>query len=378
MPYVTYTNVDKVNQTVLATEGQGTLRPCWALVYHHYVNRKSLAAPYSRKFALLAQPEGGGGNYGPNSGGFDQLSYGTLTCGRDPIASGAAPSGLSAYDSAGSVLLSWWGGAYANSYTVKRAVLTGGPYAIVASGITDLLTYTDNGLADGSYYYVVTATTPLGESAASNEAKASIGIQLHTRLNFDEGSGIIANDASGNGHSGTLASGTTWVTGKHAGAISLDGSSGYASLPANIMSDVLSQMAPAIKVPIVPVVHHLLWRNDTLSLRIGTTIEMDDMQTIATYSRGCDNLKIIKRDVSASGSQYQHSLCYFFGRTLLTVLWGHSDERMLNNFIISDVHTRRLCCTLDFTNEYRSVSSGISSNTYCVRTLCLSRFFISV
>ena len=25
------------------------------------------------------RPEGGGGNYGPNSGGFDQLGYGTLT-----------------------------------------------------------------------------------------------------------------------------------------------------------------------------------------------------------------------------------------------------------------------------------------------------------
>jgi hypothetical protein len=25
------------------------------------------------------RPEGGGGDYGPNSGGFDQLGYGTLT-----------------------------------------------------------------------------------------------------------------------------------------------------------------------------------------------------------------------------------------------------------------------------------------------------------
>jgi hypothetical protein len=32
--------------------------------------------------SLVAQkvrPEGGGGNYGPNSGGFDLLGYGTLT-----------------------------------------------------------------------------------------------------------------------------------------------------------------------------------------------------------------------------------------------------------------------------------------------------------
>jgi len=29
--------------------------------------------------AEKTRPEGGGGDYGPNSGGFDQLGYGTLT-----------------------------------------------------------------------------------------------------------------------------------------------------------------------------------------------------------------------------------------------------------------------------------------------------------
>jgi len=30
-------------------------------------------------YAALVRPEGGGGDYGPNSGGFDALGYGTLT-----------------------------------------------------------------------------------------------------------------------------------------------------------------------------------------------------------------------------------------------------------------------------------------------------------
>jgi len=38
----------------------------------------SLDAPYCKQFAAQVRPEGGGGNYGPNSGGFDQLGYGTL------------------------------------------------------------------------------------------------------------------------------------------------------------------------------------------------------------------------------------------------------------------------------------------------------------
>ncbi|MEO7577503.1 MAG: LamG-like jellyroll fold domain-containing protein, partial [Massilia sp.] len=236
VPYVTYTNVDKVNQTVLSTVGQGTVRPCWALVYNHYVNRKGLAAPYSRKFALLVQPEGGGGNYGPNSGGFDQLGYGTLTCGRDPIAVGAVPSGLTTYVEGGPVVLSWWGSAYATSYKVKRATVSGGPYTTVASGITDLLTYTDNP-ADGTYYYVVTAVTSAGESAVSNQARAIKGVQLHTWLTFDQTSGTVALDASGQGRNATLAGGASWSTGIKAGAVALDGSSGYVSLPVNNMTD---------------------------------------------------------------------------------------------------------------------------------------------
>jgi hypothetical protein len=237
VPYVTYTNVD-VSQTAFSTASQGTIRPCWALVYNHYVNRKGLAAPYSKKFALLIEPEGGGGNYGSTSGGYDQLGYGTLTCRRDAIASGAPPSGLSAYTSAGAVILSWWGSAYATSYTVKRATVAGGPYTTVASGITDLLSYTNSGLAAGVYYYVVTAATPSGESAASNEIRVVAGIAPHTRLNFDETSGTSAADASGNSHAGTLSGAATWVAGRQGNAVSLDGASGYVSLPANIMTDV--------------------------------------------------------------------------------------------------------------------------------------------
>jgi hypothetical protein len=31
------------------------------------------------QWAGHVRPEGGGGDYGPNSGGFDQIGYGTLT-----------------------------------------------------------------------------------------------------------------------------------------------------------------------------------------------------------------------------------------------------------------------------------------------------------
>ncbi len=237
VPYVPYNNVDNVNQAVFSTNSQGNVRPCWALVYNHYVNRKGLAAPYSKIFALQIQPEGGGGNYGSTSGGYDQLGYGTLTCTRDPIAAGVPPSGLKARTPAGKVELSWWGSAYATSYNVKRSTSTSGPWTTIASGITDLLTYTDNPGA-GTWYYVVSAMTPGGETADSNRATAKVGKTLHTYLACNEGTGTALSDASGQGHAGTLTGSGTWGAGKSGSAPALNGSTDYVSLPANLVTDL--------------------------------------------------------------------------------------------------------------------------------------------
>jgi hypothetical protein len=79
VPYVTYSNCDPVTQTVVAPAGMGDIRPIWELVYNHYVNRRNLPAPNVTAYAAKVRPEGGGGDYGPNSGGYDQLGYGTLT-----------------------------------------------------------------------------------------------------------------------------------------------------------------------------------------------------------------------------------------------------------------------------------------------------------
>ncbi len=237
VPFAPYTNGSTAN-TVFATGGQGTLRAGWALIYHHYVNRKGLAAPYTQKYMALTLPEGGGGNYGPNSGGYDQLGYTTLTCTRDPIATGAVPSGLTAYVTGGSVVLSWWGTANATSYNVKRGTVAGGAYTLLASNITDPLTYTDTTAIAGTYFYVVTALVAGIETAQSNEARAITAVQLHTHLNFDAGSGTAAADASGNGRAGTLVN-AAWGAGHLTGsAASLNGTTSYVSLPNNLLSDV--------------------------------------------------------------------------------------------------------------------------------------------
>lgn len=40
--------------------------------------RRGLSVPYITAMAESVRPEGGGGDYGTTSGGFDQLGFGTV------------------------------------------------------------------------------------------------------------------------------------------------------------------------------------------------------------------------------------------------------------------------------------------------------------
>jgi hypothetical protein len=67
-----------IAQTEISDVQRGTVRPIWTMIYNHYVKRKGLKAPYTLIGVNYNYPEGGGGDYGPNSGGYDQLGFGTL------------------------------------------------------------------------------------------------------------------------------------------------------------------------------------------------------------------------------------------------------------------------------------------------------------
>jgi len=67
-------------------------RPIWAMIANHYTKRRGLPASYVTRIAAKSSPEGGGGDYGPNSGGYDQLGFGTLAFTRDRVSdTGASP-----------------------------------------------------------------------------------------------------------------------------------------------------------------------------------------------------------------------------------------------------------------------------------------------
>lgn len=82
VPFTTYTNSDGT-QTVISNNSRGDVRPIWELLYNHYGVLRGLNVTWTKKYRDLvvedgSGAEGGGGNYGTESGGFDQLGYGTL------------------------------------------------------------------------------------------------------------------------------------------------------------------------------------------------------------------------------------------------------------------------------------------------------------
>ncbi|WEK54901.1 MAG: glycoside hydrolase family 48 protein [Candidatus Cohnella colombiensis] len=85
----------------------------------------------------------------------------------------AAPTGITATASNAQVVLSWTASSGATSYTVKRATTSGGTYTNVATGVT-ATSYTNTGLTNGTtYYYVVSASNSVGESANSAQVSAT-------------------------------------------------------------------------------------------------------------------------------------------------------------------------------------------------------------
>jgi hypothetical protein len=148
------------------------------------------------------------------------------------------PSGLIAKGLNTRVALSWNAAQAADTYTVKKSLNSGGPYTIVAAGLTTP-SFSDPGLANGtSYWYVVSATNEKGESADSAEAGAAPS-DLLVHLKLDETGGTLAADASGNGFSGTTVNNPAWAAGRIGNSLELAAaSSQHLTFPAGVMAGV--------------------------------------------------------------------------------------------------------------------------------------------
>jgi fibronectin type 3 domain-containing protein len=84
----------------------------------------------------------------------------------------AVPAGLSAAAGNAQVALNWTASSGATAYDVKRSITTGGPYAQISTPTVP--NFTDTGLTNGTkYFYVISASNSVGQSANSAEVNAT-------------------------------------------------------------------------------------------------------------------------------------------------------------------------------------------------------------
>lgn len=81
VPFTEFTN-SHGTATEISESGRGTMRPIGELLYAHYNGVKGLNASWTKAYRDMVVEdgggaEGGGGDYGSASGGYDQLGFGT-------------------------------------------------------------------------------------------------------------------------------------------------------------------------------------------------------------------------------------------------------------------------------------------------------------
>jgi regulation of enolase protein 1 (concanavalin A-like superfamily) len=99
-------------------------------------------------------------------------------------ATAVVPTGLSAVDGDGEVTLTWNASGNASSYNVKRSTISNGTYTVIATNITGL-SFTNTGLENGTtYYFVVSAVNPAGESGNTAPVSAQPVSLAQPQINF--------------------------------------------------------------------------------------------------------------------------------------------------------------------------------------------------
>jgi len=135
------------------------------------------------------------------------LTTKTYTVTVTPVAPPVQPTNLVATPGSNTVGLTWSASGGATGYNVKRANVSGGPYATL--GTTSTTSYSDGTALNGTtYYYVVSATNGGGEGANSAQASATPALQTTTTT--------LASSPSTTGAYGTAVTFTATVAGASA------------------------------------------------------------------------------------------------------------------------------------------------------------------
>ena len=72
-------------QTAPNEGGKGEYRPYWDRAIGYYEGLRGVKLKYAERASAAVCPDGGGGNYSQNSGGFDHVGFSTLTSWRSAV-----------------------------------------------------------------------------------------------------------------------------------------------------------------------------------------------------------------------------------------------------------------------------------------------------
>lgn len=88
----------------------------------------------------------------------------------------AAPTGVATSMGYMYARISWTATPWAATYTVKRSSTNGGPYTVIASGLTSPVYEDPTAVNLSTYYYVVSATNVAGEGANSSQVSITVNV----------------------------------------------------------------------------------------------------------------------------------------------------------------------------------------------------------
>ena len=227
---------------------------------------------------------------------------------------------LSANGGAGQASLSWT--AATDNVAVTRYDLyrstTSGFTPSVANRIAQPsgLSYSDLGLAAGTYYYKLQAEDGAGNlSAVSNEASALVTSAAPSGLvaayGFDEGTGTTTADRSGNGNTGTVSN-TTWAgasAGKFGNALSFNGTNAWVTVNSSSSLNLTTGMTAEAWVN--PTALGNAWRTVLLKEQTGNLV-------YDLYANGSGGTKVPSTEVYVGGAKIVSAAA-----SLATGTWTH-------------------------------------------------------
>jgi hypothetical protein len=148
-------------------------RPVFEQIYAHFAKRMGIPAPFTEMAAAKVRPEGA--SQGADHPGFGTLLYyrGDRDRPSPPATPPAAAGGLVARPDGRGIHLTWIAVRGAESYVVKRAARSGGPYRLVA-GRVDSPQVTDVTVRPGQvYWYAISTRNAAGSGPDSPPLAAS-------------------------------------------------------------------------------------------------------------------------------------------------------------------------------------------------------------